>query len=85
MDKLNCTSGQGKPLSKRHLLNIHSATTLAGRAPCAVQTMELNATFSQRSFLLGYLLGIFFEAVSKLPCKKWREMLACYVVILHLP
>lgn len=46
MDKLNCTSGQGKPLSERHLLDVCAAVIWAGSARWAVWTRGLKAWFN---------------------------------------
>lgn len=43
MDKLNCTSGQGKPLSERHLLDVCAAVIWAGSARWAVCTGGLKS------------------------------------------
>jgi len=51
MDKLNCTSGQGKPLSERHLLDLCAAVIWAGSAGWAVRTRGL------KSWLNPFVVG----------------------------
>lgn len=72
MDKLNCTSGQGKPLSKRHLLEACAAVIWAGSAGCTVGTRGLESWLNP--FVVGDgtspLLPMYELTLGSLLCQR---------------